>query len=462
MPNKNKVKNGLFIFRRDLRVTDNRALHLLSDLCENIYSIFVFTPEQVGSGNEYKSNNAVQFMVESLDFLDSEIRKQGGTLNIFYGSNAQAVKECIRELDIQMVAFNLDITPYARKRDAEIRALCEKQGVQVECCNDYYLHEPGSVLNGSGKTYVKFTPYYNAATRTKVLTPLSGHKYAFKGKQIGNSSLSRAKERFFKPNPNVLVHGGRENGLKQLHAASKHIRHYATSRNELSKPTSQLSAYIKFGCVSIREVYEAFRRNPAFLRQLYWRDFYANVLFAFPQVLSGHALNMKYDKIRWHYNDRWFQAWCNGKTGFPIVDAGMRQMNTTGYMHNRARLVTMSFLIKIMLIDWRKGERYFATKLVDYDPASNNGNTMWTMGGGADSMPWFRYFNPWRQTEEHDPQAEYVKQWIPELRDVPLDAIFKWETQWANYKHLGYEKPILNYSVQKDKSIQMYKAALNT
>jgi deoxyribodipyrimidine photo-lyase len=177
-------------------------------------------------------------------------------------------------------------------------------------------------------------------------------------------------------------------------------------------------------------------------------------------LLRGRALHSKYNSIRWHHNNRWFEAWCKGTTGFPIVDAGMRQLNTTGYMHNRARLITMTFLIKIMMIDWREGEKYFAQHLVDYDPASNNGNTLWVMGGGADSMPWFRYFNPWIQTEEHDPDCEYIREWIPELRDVPTKDILKWETEWASHTDCKYPKPILDYAEQKQKSIQMYKNAL--
>lgn len=458
-----KLENGLFIFRRDLRIIDNNGLNFLSTLCNNIYTIFIFTPEQVGSGNKYKSDNAVQFMIESLENLSSEIRKQGGHLVTFYGSNNSVIEDCIKAWDINVVAFNLDITPYARERDDKIVKLCQKMQVFVTYDHDYYLCNPGEVLNGSKEVYQKFTPYYNQAKTKKVNKPTSKRQLHFKSSEthIPNKiSLIQAMVRFVgKENPDILVHGGRTEALKHMKIASKNIKHYAQTRDELSKPTSQLSAYIKFGNVSIREVYYAFKSNHAFIRQLYWREFYAGILYEFPHVLE-HALKPKYDKIKWHHNERWFKAWSDGQTGFPIVDAGMRQLNATGYMVNRARLITMSFLIKTMLIDYRLGERYFATKLTDYDPGSNNGNTLWIMGGGADSQQYMRIFSPSIQAKEHDGDCKYIKTWITELKDVDNEIILNWETEWQNHKEIKYPKPILDYSEQRKKALDMYAKAL--
>ena len=190
---------------------------------------------------------------------------------------------------------------------------------------------------------------------------------------------------------------------------------------------------------------------------MYWRDFYANILYEFPRVI-GHSLKTKYDNIHWHHNSNWFKAWCNGSTGFPIVDAGMRQMNTTGYMHNRGRLIVASFLVKTLLIDWREGEEYFANKLTDYDVANNNGNWQWISGGGADSQPYFRVFNPWLQTKEYDPKCEYIKKWIPELKDVPVKDLLKWYIKYIDYKDIKYPKPIVKYEEQKDKVLKMYSS----
>jgi deoxyribodipyrimidine photo-lyase len=458
-----KFENGLFIFRRDLRLTDNNGLNLLNSKCKNIYTIFIFTPEQVGNANKYKSDNSVQFMIVSLQDLASNISKMGGQLYTFYGHNDAVIANCIKAWNIDVVCFNLDITPYARERDFKIAQLCEKMETQLMYDHDYYLHPPGTIVNGTGDVYQKFTPYYVSALKKKVDTPLGVRKLhlAKSSAQIPNKiTLELAMKKFVgNENAYILVHGGRENALKQMRIAAKNIAHYAQTRNDLAKPTSQLSAYIKFGNVSIREVYKAFRSKRDFIRQLFWRDFYAGVLYAFPRVL-GHSLKPKYDKIKWHHNERWFQAWCRGETGIPIVDASQRQLLHTGWTHNRGRMISSSILIKILLIDWRKGERFYAENLVDYDVASNNAGWQWSSGGGSDAQPFFRYFNPYLQSENYDSDCEYIKRWIPELKDVPSKDIHDWENTWMNYKECGYPKPIVNYAEQKEISIKMYKDAL--
>jgi deoxyribodipyrimidine photo-lyase len=458
-----KFENGLFIFRRDLRVVDNNGLNLLNEKCKNIYTIFIFTPEQAGNGNKYKSDNALQFMIESLEDLASNISKMGGQLHTFYGHNDKVVEDCIKAFDINVVCFNLDITPYARERDSKIIKLCEKMETYVMYDHDYYLHEPGTIVNGSGNPYVKFTPYYEKAKKLKVEAPAGIRKLhlAKSSAHVPNKiTLDLAMKKFVgKENPDILVHGGRENALKQMRQAAKNIKHYAQTRNDLAKPTSQLSAYIKFGAVSVREVYKVFRSKHDFIRQLYWREFYGNVLYSFPRVL-GHSLNPKYDKIKWHHNERWFEAWKKGETGIPLVDASQRQLLQTGWTHNRGRMISSSILIKILLIDWREGERFYAQHLVDYDVASNNGGWQFSSGSGADSQPYFRYFNPYLQSKNNDSDCEYIKQWIPELKDVPPADIHNWETTWEKHKECGYPKPIVNYAEQKEISLKMYKDAL--
>ena len=408
-------ENGLFIFRRDFRIVDNHGLSLVNSKCKNVYTIFIFTPEQVGQTNEFKSNNAVQFMIESLDDLSKKIHAQGGQLHFFYGSNNKIISECIHALKIDYICFNRDYTPYAVERDADIMNICKKQNVECETVGDYYLHEPGEIMSGGGTPYKKFTPYYHTSLHKKIPLPTSAHKIKFKTidthKLLNTISLTTAHSRFTKDNQNILVH----------------------------------------------EVYKAFRTNHQLVRQLIWRDFYMNILYFFPYVL-GKPMKPNYSKIRWHKNTKWFNAWMQGKTGFPIVDAGMRELNTTGYMHNRARLIVASFLVKTLLIDWREGEKYFAKKLTDYDPASNNGNWQWIASSGADSQPYFRIFNPWLQSNEVDPDAEYIKKWIPELKDVSPKDIHSWETTFQNYKSIGYEKPICSYEEQKEKALAMFRA----
>jgi deoxyribodipyrimidine photo-lyase len=370
----------------------------------------------------------------------------------------------IKELDINLVCFNADYSPYAIQRELSVIQVCDKMGVAVEYGHDYYLHPPGSIVNGQGEPYQKFTPYYNIASKKKVDAPIGSRiiHFASASKHLTNKiSLDNAFNKFVgKANPNILVHGGRDEAIKHMKIAAKNISHYARTRNELSKPTSQLSAYIKFGCVSIREVYKTFRSKHDFIRQLFWRDFYANILYSFPQVL-GNALKPNYNKIKWHHNERWLNAWKKGETGYPIVDAGMRELNATGYMHNRSRLIVSSFLVKTLLISWEEGEKYFAIKLTDYDPASNNGNWQWTSGSGADSQPYFRIFNPWEQAKNFDPDCEYIKKWIPELRDVPVKDIFNWEETNKEYKDTKYPKPMVDYKKQKELTLKMYAAAFH-
>jgi deoxyribodipyrimidine photo-lyase len=456
--------NGLFIFRRDFRVVDNIGLNLVNSLCKHVYPIFIFTPEQVTSANEFKSNNAVQFMIESLEDLSSQISKMGGKLLCFYGNNNSIVSHLIKELNINVVCFNADYTPYAIQRELGIIQICDKMGVNVEYGHDYYLHVPGSILNAQKEIYQKFTPYYNSALKKKVELPSKSKKIHFSNtnKHLSNSiSLDTAFKRFIgsKFNENILVHGGRTDGIKQMRIAVKNITNYSKTHDDLTKQTSQLSAYIKFGCISIREVYKIFKSKRDFIRQLYWRDFYINILYTFPNTLD-HSLKPKYDKIKWHYNQNWFNAWTKGETGFPIVDAGMRQMNQTGYMHNRARLIVASFLVKTLLISWEKGAQYFSQNLTDYDPANNQLNWQWVASSGPDSQPFFRIFNPWLQQKEHDPNCLYIKQWVPELETLEPKSIHNWETEYTLYKNIKYVKPICNYSEQKDKALKMYKDAL--
>ena len=449
------MENGLFIFRRDLRIVDNRGLAHLQTKCKNIYPIFIFTPEQITSANKFRSENAVQFMFESLKDLEEQIGEN--RLKFFYGDNTDIVQQCVKQLNIDMVCFNMDCTPYSVKRD---EAIVKALAVPVEIGGDYYLNPFGSIKTGTGSIYKKFTPYYNAAVKRPVPAPLNKASYNFRDSKIGGSLsllLKKMKMQIGKENARVVA-GGRENGLKQLSQAKSEQHHYTDTHNELEKTTSQLSAYIKFGCVSVREVYREMKGNTAFIRQLYWRDFYANIMRAYPEVLVG-AMKPSYAALKWSPpSPKSFELWTKGQTGFPVVDAGMRELNATGYMHNRARLITASFLIKTLLINWQEGEKYFATKLTDYDPASNNLNWQWCASSAVDSQPYFRIFNPWLQSKEYDPDAKYIKKWIPELADVLAKDVHTWFKSREKYPGTAYPEPIVSYEVQKEKALKMYKA----
>jgi len=457
-----EFQNGLFIFRRDFRIIDNTGLNYINSVCENVYTLFIFTPEQVSNKNDFKSNNSIQFMITSLQELKEDINKNNGTLLSSYGKNNDVIEDFIKKHNIQILCFNKDYTPYAIERDNEINDLCLKNNIICKMTPDYYLHEPGTIFTLSDTPYKKFTPYYETSLKEKFIEPKGKTKLYLKKtnyKSKFSISLDEAFDKFTKYNENILVQGGRNNALKMLKNAVKTQKHFDETRNDLYKNTSELSSYIKYGCVSVREVKKSFKNNKDFIRQLIWRDFYANILFSFPYVL-GSPMKSQYNKIRWSKNKKYLEDWKKGQTGFPIVDACMRQMNETGYMHNRGRLIVASFLIKTLLINWEDGEKYFATKLTDYDPASNNGNWQWVASTGADSQPYFRIFNPWSQSAKYDPDAVYIKHWVPELENVSSKDIHLWYSKYEDYK-VNYPKPIVDYSLQREKALKIYKTALN-
>ena len=299
-----------------------------------------------------------------------------------------------------------------------------------------------------GKPYTVYTPFKNNAMKFKIEKPKS-----LKVKNLSKPKLSDDGYISNPVNPDILVHGGRANALKQLKSV-KDQKKYNDNRNELSIPTSQLSAYIKFGNISIREAYWAIRDNLGIenelIPQLIWREFYYYVANYFPQVLNQENFNPKYDGIKWNDNPKFSEHWCEGKTGVPVVDAGMRQLNKTGYMHNRARLITANYLNRILGCDWRLGEKYYATQLTDYDPSVNNGNWQWIASTGTDPKPYFqRLFNPWLQSKKFDKECEYIKYWIPELKEVPNKEIHEWEKYAINMIAISIQLEIIRKVGQK-------------
>jgi deoxyribodipyrimidine photo-lyase len=376
------------------------------------------------------------------------------------------------------ISFNADYTKYSHERDARITELCKSKKLECLTLDDICLHPPGEILTSTGKVYTKFTPFWRASVSKDIRKPVDNkmnnylHSSSSIAKKLKNiSDLGYITlEDVMKPeghilgkhNPHLPEKGGREQGLTILKRIAD-WKDYDDQHDQLVYNTTHLSAFNKFGCVSIREVFHAMSnklgKESGVVRQLFWRDFFYHLSHANPEIYQ-HSLNPKYRNIRWEKNLAGWRAWCTGQTGFPVVDACMRELNTTGYMHNRARLITASFLVKTLLISWQEGEKYFATRLTDYDPASNNGNWQWISSTGVDSQPYFRIFNPWLQAENFDPNCEYIKKWIPELKDVPVKDILNWEEKYSQYKNIKYPKPMCNYQEQKEKALKMYKDAL--
>jgi deoxyribodipyrimidine photo-lyase len=474
-------QRSIFLFTRDLRIVDNVGLEEAHKQSKFVLPVFIFTDSQINaSKNTYKSDKSVQFMIESLDDLEASIEKQNGKLLCFSELSGSRSREkllsyLITKFDCDAMFMNDDYTPYAKKRRDLIEKMCISENIAFHTFHDVSLYKPGSIRTGNNDYYQKFTPFYETCLKQNVDAPKPQHMIHWlwvslssaekKALQQGRGGLVDLREiyiRYTEPSSDSLLEGGRENGLRILKNL-RDFRHYDSERNTLNIPTTRLSAYLKYGCISTREVFytmkKVFGLKSGLVRQLIWRDFYLHLVDGFPRVLQGKSLKEKYDTIQWENNTKYIKAWKEGKTGYPIVDACMRELNTTGYMHNRGRLIVASFLIKLLLVDWRIGEKYFAQNLIDYDPASNNGNWQWVSGSGADSQPYFRIFNPWRQSEKHDTTANYIKKWLPELEEVEPKHLHAWDKhcEEEHYSKINYPKPIVVYEIQREKALQLYK-----
>ena len=448
----------LFIFRRDYRIIDNKGLDFAMSNFKNIIPIFIFTPEQaIKSKNEFFSDNSFQFLCESLKELDADLKKNGSKLHIFHGKNVKVLESINKKEPIKNIVFNKDYTPYALKRDKKILGFCKKNNINCHAIEDYLLQPIGTFNKEKDKPYVVFTPFKNNVLKQKIDKPSKDSIKNIVSRNIGDKLPE------YKINENILVNGGRKNGLNKLEEVSR-FKDYSDSRNVLSLSTTHLSAYIKYGCLSIREVYKEivdnFSKEHTLLSQLIWREFYFYISYYFPKVLNGENYLKKYDGIEWNKSDEYFKKWTEGLTGYPIVDAGMRELNKTGYMHNRARLITSNFLNRLLGYHWTKGEKYFAQKLTDYDPSVNNGNWQWIASTGTDPKPYFqRLFNPILQSKKFDKKAEYIKKWLPELKDVKSEHLHEWE-KYNNKYNVDYPEPIIDYKKARQRSVEMYKKVL--
>jgi len=470
----------LYIFHRDLRLNDNTTLiHQFKVINQFITPIFIFTPEQIEpKKNKYFSNNSVQFMIESLHELSDEIKKNNGKMLFFKGDNLKVLKSINKISPIQSIGFNIDYTPYAKKRDSDIKNWCDKNNIICFMKEDYALFDilSGQTNKKDGNPYLVYTPFMKYVLgELKVREVDKFNKWNFsKNKELEKSNFFIQQNDinlFYKPNQNINVHGGRTNTLKIL--SNLHdFKDYSKSRDYLTYKTTFLGPSLHFTTCSIREVYfkmiDKLGKTSGLIRELVFRDFYINIIHNFPRVLQGQikgknkSYKEEFDNIKWSYNKKNFLAWTNGLTGFPIIDAAQRQMNTTGYMHNRCRMITSSFLTKDLHIDWKWGELYFASKLVDYDIINNSMGWQWATGNGTDAQPWFRIFNPWTQQKTWDAECKYIKTWCPELNDVSPNDIHNWfNPDIRNKYNINYPPPIINHDYERKQTIILYKNGLN-
>ena len=442
----------VYIFRRDYRCYDNlgfiQSIRYARENNLNVLPIFCLDENQIQG--KYFSNKAFQFISESLNDLNSQLNER---LVVCKTKNVITFLRR-RGISIELVLSNLDYTPYAVSRDAKLRRQCARHNIRCEFVEDYMLTPIKRNIRTSDDTPIKVFRYFYK--KALMETPMRPQSVKYNEYIIGLPNFKNVdlREYFVK---DEYLEGGRTKGLIRLREFN--LDKYEKCRDILSEnATSKLSAYIKFGCISIREVYWEKYKSEMFIRQLYWRDFYGYLTYHYPHVLEGMIKKknenfiQKKVTINWENNDEWFKRWCDGQTGYPIVDAGMRELNTTGFMHNRARMITAMFLTKHLHIDWRKGERYFANKLTDYDPCSNNGGWQWCAGTGTDFKNYFRMFNPWTQTKKFDTNCEYIKKWVPELTPISTTHILKWFKYHSLYQQV-YITPIVSHQIQRKKTL---------
>jgi deoxyribodipyrimidine photo-lyase len=479
-------KTAIVWFRRGVRVRDNHALTEAVKSAETIVPVFILDPTILT--HPTTAPVRARFLFESLQSLDGELRKIGGQLIMRHGKPAEELERLVHETGATALFFGREYEPYGRERDKAVIEAMRKRGVTVTETDDHLLTEPGEVMSKSGTAYTVFTPYKRVWFEQAMDAPLPAPKRIVLPDGLHSEAIPEVpasvgvSEEYGGNAPEVRVKGGEAEGAKWLQKfLDSCLGEYAAERDYPShEGTSRLSAYLRMGVISPRQIFDAVRsrreESPGkvaggaltFLSELAWRDFYYQILFHFPHVQNG-AFKPVYDGIQWENDDALFAAWRDGKTGYPIIDAASRQMNAQGWMHNRARMISASFLCKDLLCDWRLGERIFMQRLVDGDQASNNGGWQWAAGTGTDAQPFFRIFNPVSQGEKFDADGAYVKQWCPELRRIPAKYVHKpWELSAAEQEAVGcvlgrdYPRPIVDHKVQREKALSLYRRTAGT
>jgi len=450
-----KYRKSLFTFRRDLRLDDNTGLIRALEQSETVLPCFIFDPRQVVD-NPYRSDNAILFMKESLDDLENQLCLKGGRLYCFSGQPEDVVSSIIRDESIDAVFLNRDYTPFSIDRDRVIKNICEDRAVKFISCDDLLINDPDDVQKKDGTPYTVFTPFFRKSSERPVHMPRENSLQNYYTANVPGETGFDYK-RALTPSERPAVHGGREQCLRILDRLGE-FRGYVDDRDYPARRTTRLSAHLKFGTCSIREAYHAVRESLGqtheLLRQLYWRDFFTYIGYHYPHVFRG-PFQRKYASMEWDRDEKRFGTWCRGETGFPVVDAGMRELNETGYMHNRVRMIVSSFLTKDLHLDWRMGEEYFATKLIDYDPCVNNGNWQWAASTGCDAAPYFRVFNPWLQQMKFDPDCTYIRQWVSELARADVALINSPERD--KNAIMGYPAPMVDHAKERVRSISRFR-----
>ena len=432
-----KEKLAVFWFRRDLRLHDNVGLFKALKSGYKVLPVFIFDTRILD--NLEKDDARVSFIYQSLQQIQEELRQNGSSLAIYHGIPKEVIKQLINEFPIASVYTNQDYEPYARQRDSDIEKLLDSYRISFHTFKDQVIFEKDEIVKKDGSPYVVYSPYMRLwkekfrHTRIEIFETKPYYKNFLQNKDLPNLELndlgfipSVIKTPPYNVEPSILMY------------------YQATRNYPAQDSTSHLGPHLRFGTVSIREIVQlaAVEKNETFLQELIWREFFMQILYHFPHTVTA-AFKPKYDRIKWRNNEEEFELWKTGRTGFPLVDAGMRQLNSTGFMHNRVRMLVASFLCKHLLIDWRWGEAYFAEKLLDYELSSNIGNWQWAAGSGVDAAPYFRIFNPITQINDYDKDLEYIKKWVEE------------------YGTPEYPEMMVDHKDSRERALQVYKEAVN-
>lgn len=422
-------------FRRDLRIDDNTALHEALKTGEEVLPIFIFDKHILGELP--KDDARVTFIMSLLEVINDELKRHNSSLAVFYDTPENVFKKLLKEHGITALYANRDYEPYARKRDKAVYELLQDKNISFKSFKDQVIFEKSEVVKDNGEPYSVYTPYKNRWYQRFKDIEIKLHHPVIEAKSFVKHSY---------PFLSLKDIGFTESPIKPepYNVSPSLIEEYESTRNYPAiEGTSKLSPYLRFGVLSIRQLVTkaASTKNHTFLNELVWREFFMQLLWHYPETVTK-AFKPKYDNVKWRYSEEDFKAWCEGKTGYPIVDAGMRELNATGHMHNRVRMITASFLCKQLLLDWRKGEAYFAGKLLDYEQSSNVGNWQWAASSGADASPYFRIFNPDEQVKKFDKDLEYIKKWVPEFQDMEY-------------------KPIVDYKESRERALRVYKEAVS-
>ncbi|HKL32587.1 MAG TPA: deoxyribodipyrimidine photo-lyase [Tangfeifania sp.] len=426
----------VFWFRRDLRLNDNHGLQEALGAGLPVLPVFIFDTEILEKLSS-KTDARVAFIHSEIKRLKKETEALESSVKIFHSTPFEAFEKLLNEFEVAAVYANKDYEPSAIERDKKIGEYLKENEVEYRLFKDHVIFEENEVLKDNDEPYTVFTPYSKKWKQSLDENPVP--HYASEEKLEGLMKikpfvLPPLKEIGFEESPLEIPSRG---------VSDEVIANYEKTRDfPAEEGTTRLGIHLRFGTVSIRElVKRAKNLSGTFLNELIWRDFYIAILWHFPHVVN-RSFKKKYDSINWRNSEKEFERWCNGKTGYPMVDAGMRELNETGFMHNRVRMVTASFLTKHLLIDWRWGEAYFAEKLLDYELASNNGNWQWAAGSGCDAAPYFRIFNPENQQKKFDPKNKYVMKWVPEI----------------GMKR--YPEPVVEHKEARERALKRYKDAL--